>query len=107
MGSMGLGVQWDPVTENHVVPVHREMCKYTSIPSSPGPIEPTYTSTMVVVMVSSAGFKPGACAPAARYRSGAQTLNSTELTKLLDCIHERLAVGMRNRLLCLVSTLYN
>ena len=29
----------DPVTENHVVPVHREMCKYTIIPSSPGPIE--------------------------------------------------------------------
>ena len=39
MGSMGPGVQWDPVTENHVVPVHREMCKYTIIPSSPGPIE--------------------------------------------------------------------
>ena len=37
--SMGLGVQWDPVTENHVVPVHCEMCKYTIIPSSPGPIE--------------------------------------------------------------------
>ena len=34
MGSMGLGVQWDPVTENHVVPVHREMCKYTIIMKS-------------------------------------------------------------------------
>ena len=31
--------KWDPVTENHVVPVHREMCKYTIIPSSPRPIE--------------------------------------------------------------------
>ena len=39
VGSMGPGLQWDPVTENHVVPVHRKMCKYTIIPRSPGPIE--------------------------------------------------------------------
>ena len=39
VGSMGPGVQWDLVPENHVVPVHREMCKYVIIPSSPGPIE--------------------------------------------------------------------
>ena len=44
VGSMGSGVQWDPVTENHLVPVYREMCKYTIIPRLPGPIEPTYTS---------------------------------------------------------------
>ena len=36
---MGPGVQWDPVTEKHAVPVHREMCEYTIIPSLPGPIE--------------------------------------------------------------------
>ena len=42
---MGPGVQWDSVTENRVVPVRRIMCKYTTIPSLPGPIEPTYTST--------------------------------------------------------------
>ena len=36
---MGPGVQWDPVTENYAVPVHREMCKYTIIPSSLGPTE--------------------------------------------------------------------
>ena len=39
VGSTGPGVQWDPVTENRVVPVHREICKYTIILSSPGPIE--------------------------------------------------------------------
>ena len=39
VGSMGLEVIMGPVTENHVVPVHREMCEYTIIPSSPGPIE--------------------------------------------------------------------
>ena len=36
--TMGPGVQWDTVTENHVVPVHHKMSKYTIIPSSPGPI---------------------------------------------------------------------
>ena len=39
VGSVGPGVQWDPVTENHVVPVLRQMCKYTIIPCSSGPIE--------------------------------------------------------------------
>ena len=39
VSSMGPGVQWGPVTENHVVLVHRTMCKYTIIPSLPGPIE--------------------------------------------------------------------
>ena len=38
-GSVGHGVQWDTVTEYHVVPVHRTMCKYTIIPSSPCPTE--------------------------------------------------------------------
>ena len=35
MGPVGHVVQWDMVTEYHVVPVHRTMCKYTIIPSSP------------------------------------------------------------------------
>ena len=42
---------WDTaVTEHHVVPVHRAMCKYTIIPNSPCltahrvPLKPTYTS---------------------------------------------------------------
>ena len=35
VGSVGHGVQWDIVTEYHVVPVHRSMCKYTIILSSP------------------------------------------------------------------------
>ena len=29
------GVQRDVVTEYHVLPVHRGMCKYTIVPSSP------------------------------------------------------------------------
>ena len=37
--SVGLGVQWDMVTEYHLVPVHRVMCKYTIIPSSLCPTE--------------------------------------------------------------------
>ena len=41
MGSVGRGVQWDTVTEYHVVPVHCGMCKYTIIPSSPRPSRPT------------------------------------------------------------------
>ena len=39
MGSVGHGVQWDTITEYHVVPVHREFCEYTIIPSSPCPTE--------------------------------------------------------------------
>ena len=40
VGSVGHGVQWDTaVIEYHVVPVHRKMCKYTIIPSSPCPTE--------------------------------------------------------------------
>ena len=34
VGSVGRGVQWDAVTEYHVVPVHHAMCKYTIIHSS-------------------------------------------------------------------------
>ena len=39
VGSVGHGVQWDMITEYHLVPVHRVMCKYTIIPSSPCPTE--------------------------------------------------------------------
>ena len=35
VGSVGRGVQWDTVTEYHVVPVHRAIRKYAIIPSSP------------------------------------------------------------------------
>ena len=52
VGSVGHGVQWDRVTEYHVVPVHRAMCKYTIIPSSPCPTEPTHTSHYIQADVS-------------------------------------------------------
>ena len=39
VASVGHGVQWDTVTEYHVVPVHRAMCKCTVIPCSSCPTE--------------------------------------------------------------------
>ena len=39
-GSVGHGVQWDTMTEYHAVLVHRTMCKYAIIHSSPCPTEP-------------------------------------------------------------------
>ena len=67
--SVGHGVQWDTVTEYHVVPVHRAMCEYTIIPSSPCPTEHRSHPSpragkqdpYVVVQVGPARFRTKTC----------------------------------------------